>query len=51
MRQGKRRGRLAIVTKYATKVRAMYARGFAKAEIARDLSISRESVRRLLERK
>ncbi|MBK8225289.1 MAG: recombinase family protein [Candidatus Obscuribacter sp.] len=47
-KRGKRHGRPASVTKYATKVRKLFAQGVSKAEIARQLSISRTSVRRLL---
>ncbi len=47
-RRGKKHGRPASVTKYATKVRNLFAQGVPKAEIARRFSISRTSVRRLL---
>jgi putative DNA-invertase from lambdoid prophage Rac len=47
-KRGRRHGRPASVTKYATKVRKLFDQGIPKAEIARRLSISRTSVRRLL---
>lgn len=47
-KSGRRHGRPASVTKYATKVKKMFSEGLPKAEIARRLSISRTSVRRLL---
>ncbi len=47
-KRGRRHVRPASVTKYATKVRKLFAQGVPKAEIARQLSISRTSVRRLL---
>jgi DNA invertase Pin-like site-specific DNA recombinase len=47
-KRGGRHGRPTSVTKYATKVRKLFHQGVPKAEIARRLSISRTSVRRLL---
>lgn len=47
-KRGGRHGRPASVTKYATKVKKLFNEGVPKAEIARQLSISRTSVRRLL---
>jgi DNA invertase Pin-like site-specific DNA recombinase len=47
-KRGRRNGRPTSVTKYATKVKKLFGDGLSKAEIARRLSISRTSVRRLL---
>lgn len=47
-KRGRRHGRPASVTKYATKVKKLFDQGVPKAEIARRFSISRTSVRRLL---
>jgi putative DNA-invertase from lambdoid prophage Rac len=47
-KKGRRHGRPASVTKYATKVKNLFAQGIPKAEIARRFGISRASVRRLL---
>lgn len=47
-KRGQRHGRPASVTKYATKAKKLFEQGLPKAEIARRLSISRASVRRLL---
>lgn len=47
-KRGHRHGRPKSVTKYATKVKKLIDRGLSKAEIARQLNISRASVRRLL---
>ncbi len=47
-KRGRRHGRPKSVTKHATKVKKLIDRGLSKAEIARQLNISRASVRRLL---
>jgi len=47
-RMGRRHGRPASVTKYATKAKKLYAQGLSQSEIARRLSIGRSSVRRIL---
>ena len=47
-KRGGQHGRPTSVTKYGTKVRKLFEQGVPKAEIARRLSISRTSVRRLL---
>ena len=48
-RQGQKHGRPVTVKKYATKVKRLFEQGVSKSEIARKFSISRTSVRRLLE--
>ncbi len=47
-KKGRKHGRPPSVTKYATKVRKLFEQGVPKAEIARQFSISRTSVRRLI---
>lgn len=47
--KGQRHGRPATARKYKSKVRTLFDQGVNKSEIARRFSISRTSVRRLLE--
>lgn len=47
--KGQRHGRPATARKHKTKIQALFEKGLNKSEIARQLSISRTSVRRLLE--
>ena len=47
--EGRPHGRPATVQRYADKVRKLHKEGVSKSEIARRLSVSRTSVRRLLE--
>lgn len=47
-KRGRRHGRPRSVTKHTTKVKQLFKQGVSKAEIARQLNISRASVRRLL---
>jgi putative DNA-invertase from lambdoid prophage Rac len=47
-KRGRRHGRPPSVTKHAAKVKQLFKQGASKADIARQLSISRTSVRRLL---
>jgi DNA invertase Pin-like site-specific DNA recombinase len=47
--KGQRHGRPATARKYKSKVKALFENGLNKSEIARRFSISRTSVRRLLE--
>lgn len=47
-KRGQRHGRPPTVRKYATKVKQLFKQGQSKADIARQLNISRASVRRLL---
>jgi DNA invertase Pin-like site-specific DNA recombinase len=49
--QGKRLGRPPSAAKKAMEARKLYRQGISKSEIARQLAISRTSVRRLLTRK
>jgi len=49
--QGKRLGRPPSVVHQAVEARKLYRQGISKSEIARQLAISRTSVRRLLTRK
>jgi putative DNA-invertase from lambdoid prophage Rac len=48
-RKGRRHGRPATARKYSSRVKALFEQGLNKSEIARRFSISRTSVRRLLE--
>ena len=47
--EGRPHGRPATVRRHADKVRKLHTEGVSKSEIARRLSVSRTSVRRLLE--